>query len=285
MKPISTFMADPRHGQIAALLGLVSLGILAFGFEMPWWRPTVAVLTANLVQLVISQILKIPFDWRSPTISSLSLTLLLRTDGPELVALAAFAAIASKAVIRFRGRHFFNPTALGIVLIVLLFDGAWVSPGQWGTEGWIVVFIAGAGLAVTYGASRLDVPLAFLGFWAALSFGRAWWFGDPFSIPLHQMSSGALVVFAFFMVSDPMTAPWNRFARLMWVGAVALTGFALQTSWIVTSGPIWGLVAMAPLVPVLNALFPAPVKQWRRAAAKDTSENVPPKGVHSCVSS
>lgn len=270
------FMSDPRHGQIAALLGLVSIGILAFSFEIPWWRPTVAVVSANLAQLAIARLLKMPFDWRSPTISSLSLTLLLRTGGPELVALAAVIAIGSKAAIRFRGRHFFNPTALGIAAVVLAFDGAWISPGQWGTEGWIVVFIAGAGLAVTYGAARLDVPLAFLGCWAALAMGRAWWLGDPLAIPLHQMSSGALVVFAFFMISDPMTAPWNRWARFFWVGSVAATGFALQTSWIVTSGPIWGLVAMAPLVPLLNALFPAPAMRWRPTS---------PKGAKSCVPS
>ena len=254
---------------------LVLLGAWAFSFEMPLWRPATAVCVALAVQALGAWVTGLRFDWRSPVISSLSLTLLLRSDGPELVALAAVIAIGSKFILRFDGRHFFNPTALGIVAIVLIFDGAWVSPGQWGATGFAAVAAAGAGLAVTYGARRLEVPLAFLAFWAALSFGRALWFGDPLAIPMHQLSSGALVVFAFFMISDPMTAPWNLAARLFWVGAVAAVGFALQTTWIVTAGPIFGLVAMAPLVPVLNRLFPAPAMRWRPAPEQSNQKGDP----------
>lgn len=280
MKQISRLFSDPRHGQILSLTGLVLLGVWALSFEMPLWRPAVAVGTALAVQLIAAWITGIRFDWRSPLISSLSLTLLLRTDGPELVALAAAVAIASKFLIRWDGKHFFNPTALAIVAIVLIFDGAWVSPGQWGIQGVAVVLAAGAGLAVTYGARRLEVPVAFLAFWAGLSFCRALWFGDPMSIPIHQMGSGALVVFAFFMISDPMTAPWNTAARLGWVAAVAITGFALQTSWVVAAGPIFGLVAMAPLVPLLNRLFPAPAHLWRASRPR-----IAPKGDPTCVPS
>lgn len=280
MKQITRFFADPRHGQILSLVGLVLLGAWAFAFEMPLWRPAVAAATAIAVQFLIVRVLGQPFDWRSPLISSLSLTLLLRTDGPELVALAALIAIGSKFLVRAGGRHFFNPTALGIVIVVIAFDGAWVSPGQWGVQGVAVVIAAAAGLAVTYGARRLEVPLAFLAFWAALLFGRALWLGDPLAIPLHQLGSGALVVFAFFMISDPMTAPWNMAARLFWVAAVAVTGFVLQTTWVVTAGPIFGLVAMAPLVPLLNRFFPAPAHRWRRAAPITT-----PKGDPECLPS
>ncbi|MEM7190517.1 MAG: RnfABCDGE type electron transport complex subunit D, partial [Pseudomonadota bacterium] len=226
--------ADPRHGQITALSCLILLGSLAYAFEMPWWRPVTALSAAIGMQWVFSRWFGWAFDWRSPAISALSLTLLLRTDGVWLIVLAALIAIGSKALIRINGRHFFNPTALGIVAVVLLADGAWISPGQWGTAGWIVIAAAGFGLAVTYGARRLEVPLAFLAAWAALSFGRALVIGDPMAIPMHQMSSGALLVFAFFMISDPMTAPWNQTARLAWVFIVAAIGFALQTTWIVT---------------------------------------------------
>ncbi len=260
---ISAPFADPRHGQICALSGLILLGMVIFAFEMPWWRPTTAVLVALSVQTVLARLMGWPFDWRSPLITSLSLTLLFRSDGPELVALAATLAIASKAVLRIDGRHFINPAAFAIVVMVLAFDGAWISPGQWGAEGWAVIFAVGAGIAVTHGAHRLEVPLTFLAAWAALSFGRALWLGDPMAIPMHQMASGALVVFAFFMISDPMTAPWHPVARAVWVCLAAMTGFALQVSWIVTAGPLFGLLAVCWLVPILNRLFPAPQHSWR----------------------
>ncbi len=223
---------DPRFGQIAALGALVLAGTVWFGFELPWWRPVAALSGAIAAQWLGSWIMGLRFEWRSAAITALSLTLLLRTMGWELAALAAALAVGSKFVLRIGGRHIWNPAALGIVAVTSLAPGAWISTGQWGVGGWIAVFIAGAGLAVTRRAGRAEVPFLFLGFWAALSFGRALWLGDPLAIPLHQMSSGALLVFAFFMISDPMTQPWHRGARILWIGAVAALGFALQHSWI-----------------------------------------------------
>ncbi|MEL6318404.1 MAG: RnfABCDGE type electron transport complex subunit D, partial [Pseudomonadota bacterium] len=108
---------------------------------------------------------------------------------------------------------------------------------------------------------------------AALSFGRAAWLGDPLAIPLHQMQSGALSVFAFFMISDPATTPRARGARLVHAALVAALGFALQTLWITDTGAIWALALLAPLPLALDRLsaFAAPraaVRRvfWRREA-------------------
>jgi Na+-transporting NADH:ubiquinone oxidoreductase subunit NqrB len=259
---ITRLSRDPRHGQILAVGSLVLAGVIWFGVEMPWWRPVTALAAANLSQWLGSRLSGIRYDWRSPSITALSLTLLLRTTGWELTALAAALAIGSKFLLRFRGRHIWNPAALAIIAVTGLFSGAWVSTGQWGVSGWIGAFAVGAGLAITSKAGRAGVPFLFLAAWAALSFGRALWLGDPLAIPLHQMSSGALIVFAFFMISDPMTQPWHSGARAVWVIAAAAIGFALQHAWIVTAGPLWGLVLAAPLVPLLDRLFPAPRKHW-----------------------
>ncbi len=253
---------DPRHAQIGAVGSLVLAGTLWYGFEMPWWRPVTALIAALATQWLACRLIRLPFDWRSPAITALSLTLLLRTTGWELTALAAALAVASKFVLRVRGRHIWNPATLAIAVVTGLFAGAWISPGQWGTGGLVAVFAAGAGLAVTLRSGRAAVPFLFLGAWAALTFARAWWLGDPLAVPVHQLGSGALLVFAFFMVSDPMTQPWHPGARAIWVVLTACVGFWLQTSWIVTAGPIWGLALTAPLVPVLDRILPAPRKRW-----------------------
>lgn len=263
---------DPRHAQIAAVGALVLAGTVFYGFEMPWWRPAAALAAALATQWLACRLVRLPFDWRSPAITALSLTLLLRTAGWELTALAAAIAVGSKFVLRVGGRHIWNPATLAIAVVTGLFAGAWVSPGQWGTGGLVAVFAAGAGLAVSWRAGRAAVPFLFLGAWAALTFARAWWLGDPLPLALHQLGSGALLVFAFFMISDPMTQPWHPGARALWVVLTACVGFALQTTWIVTAGPIWGLALTAPLVPVLDRVLPAPRKRWTEPPSE-------PKGV------
>jgi Na+-transporting NADH:ubiquinone oxidoreductase subunit NqrB len=259
---LAHFRHDPRHNQIAAVGTLVLAGVIWFGFEMPWWRPVAGLLGALATQWIASRMIRLPFDWRSPTITALSLTLLLRTQTWELAALAATIAIGSKFILRVGGRHICNPAALAIVLVTGLRPDAWISTGQWGVGGWIAVFAVGAGLVVTRRAGRAGVPFLFLAAWAALSLGRAAWLGDPWAVPLHQLGSGALLVFAFFMISDPMTQPWHRGARAAWIFAVAALGFWMQHSWLVTAGPLWGLALLAPLVPILDRLFPAPRKTW-----------------------
>ncbi|MEO1504364.1 MAG: RnfABCDGE type electron transport complex subunit D [Pseudomonadota bacterium] len=244
---------DPRPWQIFALTMLLTVGTFVLGFDLSPWHPPVVLGAALITQWIGARwIADLPFDPLSPAITALSLSLLLRTDALWLSALGAAVAIGSKFLIRFDGRHIFNPANLTLVALPILFSGAWISPGQWGSAGLLAVVIAGAGAAVAGHAARLDTTLAFLAAWAALSFGRALWLGDPMAIPIHQLQSGAVLVFAFFMISDPATTPVHRSTRILHAIAVAGLGFALQTAWITNAGAIMALVLLAPIVPVLN---------------------------------
>ena len=124
---------DPRWYQIAVLAGLLLWGLVGLDFEIRPAGAATALGVALLTQLLGTRLAKLPrFDPKSALISGLSLCLLLRSDDLRLVALAAAIAIGSKFVLRLRGKHVFNTTNLGIVVLLLLSDRAWVSPGQWG---------------------------------------------------------------------------------------------------------------------------------------------------------
>ena len=183
---------DPRHIQIAILCSLITWGVLGLDLEVRPHNALVIVATAQLTQALGSRFAGIPFDPKSALISSLSLTLLLRAANPAIAAAAAVLTIGSKFAIRANGKHVFNPTNFGIAVSLLLFDGAWVSPGQWGSAALLGFAIAGLGQLVVYRAARSDVTWAFLVFWVALVFGRALYLGDPPKIPLHNVKSGAL---------------------------------------------------------------------------------------------
>jgi Na+-transporting NADH:ubiquinone oxidoreductase subunit NqrB len=118
------------------------------------------------------------FDARSALISGLSLCLLLRTSWTVLAILGAVLAVASKFVIRVRGKHVFNPTNFAIV-VLLLTGQAWVSPGQWGSAAFFGFLLACLGGIVVNRAARSDVTVAFLAAYAGLLIARSAWLGEP----------------------------------------------------------------------------------------------------------
>jgi hypothetical protein len=77
--------------------------------------------------------------------------------------LAAALAMSSKFVLRVKGKHLYNPANLGVIAAISLFPGTWVSPGQWGNDLALAVWLLMLGTIVTQRAKRLDVSWVFLG--------------------------------------------------------------------------------------------------------------------------
>jgi Na+-translocating ferredoxin:NAD+ oxidoreductase RnfD subunit len=258
-------MPDPRYYQIAVLSGLAVYGAFALDFEI---RPLGAALTlgaALAAQGVCSRLAGVRFDPRSPLISGLSLCLLLRTDLPWLAVAAAVVTIAGKFVIRVEGKHVFNPTNFGLVAMMLATDRVWVSPGQWGSAAFFGFLLACLGGLVIHRAARSDVTYAFLAAYCGVLFGRALWLGDPLTIPLHQLQSGALLIFAFFMISDPKTTPDARAGRVAFAALVALVAGWIQFRLFRPDGLIWALALCAPAVPLIDRLVPGVRYVWQRS--------------------
>jgi Na+-transporting NADH:ubiquinone oxidoreductase subunit NqrB len=268
---ISSF--DPRLYQIASLSTLLLYGLMSLHFDVSVLQIVITLGTALLTQYAGARYYKLTsFDPRSPLISALSLCLLLRTNNLAVAALAAFVAIASKFVIRWKEKHVFNPTNLALVVILASGFG-WISPGQWGQVAWFGFLVACLGSLVVTRAARADVTLAFFGFYIGLLITRAAWLGDPLTIPLHQIESGALLIFAFFMISDPKTTPDSRTGRIAYASIVALAALYVQFGLFRPNGPLWGLIACSPIVPLLDRLFPGSRYHW--AAPSSGASPVP----------
>ncbi|MEE9607078.1 MAG: DUF2330 domain-containing protein, partial [Myxococcota bacterium] len=270
--------ADPRPYQIAVLFTLLAYGVLQLDFEVAWSRAAAIIAAALGAQLLCSRLWRLPrFDPKSALISGLSLSLLLRTDDTALALLAALVAIASKFAIRWGGRsgrpgkHVFNPTCFALVAMMATTDRVWVSAGQWGSAALFGLGVAGLGMLVLHRSSRSDVTWAFLAFYAALLLGRALWLGDPLAIPLHGLQSGAFLIFAFFMISDPKTVPDSRGGRIVFAALVATGALLVQFGLWRQNALLWALAGSAPLVPVLDRIFPGSRYAW--AASRPEKEN------------
>ena len=143
-------------------------------------------------------------------------------------------------------------------------DYAWVSSGQWGSATIGALALVCLGFLVLTRAKRAETTVAFLLFYGGLLFGRALWLEDPLSIPLHQLQNGALLIFAFFMISDPRTTPDAAVGRVLYAAIVATIAFTIQFIYYVPNGPILALILSAPLVPVIDALLQGAHYQWHQ---------------------
>ena len=255
---------DPRLYQIAVLASLLAYGVLRLELPIRGDQVVAIVATALLTQWTCSRWVGLPrFDPRSPLTSALSLCLLLRAGSLGLAVAAAAITIASKFLIRARGKHVFNPTNFGLAAMMLISDEVWVSPGQWGSAAFFGFLLACLGGLVVHRAARGDVTYAFLVAYSAVLFGRAAWLGDPLAIPWHQIQSGAFLIFAFFMISDPKTTPDTRLGRILYAAAVAGVAGVVRFGLHQPNALIWALVGCAPLVPVIDRLLPGEHYRWR----------------------
>lgn len=277
---------DPRWFQIASLGSLLAYGLTRLGFDIPPLQVALGVGTALVTQWVCDRAFRtgasyrvggwtIPFEPRSALISSLSLALLLRASHPAWAVLGAVLAVAPKFVLRVRGKHVLNPTNGAIVALLATGAPVWVSAAQWGHTATVAFAVACAGTLTVARSARADVTFAFLAFWSALLFGRAAWLGQPLATPLHQLSSGGLVLFAFFMISDPRTTPDSRAGRITFAALVALGAFAVQFGLWRTNGLLWSLVACSFLVPLLDRLLPGPRHHWSAVRTESAAAPLP----------
>jgi enediyne biosynthesis protein E5 len=269
-------MTDPRLYQIATLASLLVYGMIWLDFEITAARAALLLATALATQAVCDCLATRQaasgrpaprVNIRSALISGLSLCLLLRTNRPGLAVLGAVVAIAGKFLIRYRGKHIFNPTNGGLVAVMLLTGQVWVSPGQWGSAAFFGFLLACLGGLVVNRASRGDVTYAFIGFYCALLFGRSFYLGEPLAIPLHRLESGALLLFTFFMISDPKTTPDSRAGRVLFAGLVAFGAWYVQFRLFRTNGLLWSLAACSLAVPLIDLVLPGDRYTWSSTLA------------------
>jgi Na+-transporting NADH:ubiquinone oxidoreductase subunit NqrB len=258
---------DPRYYQIAILSVLLAYGVGRLDFEVPAAYAALLVGTTLLTQYACSIASSRPLDARSALISGLSLCLLLRTNSALLAVTAAIVTIASKFVIRVGGKHVFNPTNFGIVALMAATGQVWVSPGQWGNVAFFAFLMACLGGLVVNRAARSDVTYAFMASWVALLFGRSLWLGEPLAIPIHRLENGALLLFTFFMISDPKTTPDTRAGRILFAMLVAWGGWYVQFRLFRTNGLLWSLAGFSMLVPLIDRLLPGTRYAWRHSSA------------------
>lgn len=264
---VKNIFSDARHYQLLSLSALLAAGVASGSFDIEPAQIAAIGFAALLTQYLGNLMTATRFEPRGALIMALLLALFLRADGPAPLMTAAAIGVGAKFVLRFDAKPIFNPAAAGVVSILLLSQtltpgAAWTTPGQWGTALWLAAALAGAGLLVFPRAARIDALLIFLGAFATLVVARAFWAGDPLTIPLMTLQNGALMVFAFFILADPKPAPEGTIARAAFSAAAAVFAYILIYRFHVPDGGFYALAGVCIARPILDRIDPAPHYRW-----------------------
>lgn len=282
---------DARIDQILFLGSFLAVGVLARDFALAW--PQVVLTFASAIATQHTWLAWLARTGRGPghrpreraanrighwrahlaglfgptmlsaVVSSFGISLLVRADNLWVHPLLAALAMSSKFLVRSNGRHLFNPANLAAALAAFVLPGAWVSPGQWGQHLLLAAWIVLLGTRVTQRARRLEIGWVFLAAWFTLLAIRVGLLGQPPGVLVHQLHNGALLLFAFFMISDPMTTPRDPRTRIVFACVVALLAFTWQFGLGRPHGLLVALLVATPWVPWIDRRRPGPVFEWR----------------------
>ena len=258
----------------AAITVLTLLGHSLLGFEPSYASVFVSLGVSYTVELVLETVsawstqrvpryhgglLPMVNFLLSPHITGLAIAMLLYSNENLLpIAFAAAVANGSKYIFNVtteRGaRHFFNPSNTGISMTLLAFPWVGIAPpyqfsenitgyGDWG----FVVFICILG---TFLNARFTKRMPLIAAWLVGFFIQAWlrngYFDTSIVAALNPMTGLALLLFTFYMVSDPGTTPFKTRDQIIFGSSVALV-YALLVMLHVVFGLFFSLFIVCSL--------------------------------------
>lgn len=229
-----------------AALAVISLVLSLFSLVAPGPLElvvTLAVLAAVCVGVdaAAQRVLHLPWRIESSLITAHILLFVLRPtlDLAALggIALAGAAASLSKYVLAWRGRHIFNPAAVGATVLTLLAI-AWPALGSsswWVGTPALAAPVIVLGLAVLWRTEKIRVVAVFLVVAVAVAvlrtaaqYNLAGLEIDTMTLFWQVLWSSPFLFLGAFMLSEPLTLPPRRWQQFLVAGIVgALAGWPI----------------------------------------------------------
>jgi Na+-translocating ferredoxin:NAD+ oxidoreductase RnfD subunit len=284
-------LRDPRLHVAAVIITIHVLGQVALGFRVTVPQILAAILACAVIEVALTFRQSRAFVWpASAMLTGSGVALILRVVGTpanepwstyawQWFAVIAGLSLLSKYVIRFRGTHIFNPSNVGLVVAFLALGPSRVEPLDfwWGP---LDVWLLAAYAVILVGGLLITRRLGLLGlagsFWITLALGLGllavsghcmtanWAFAPVCGFDFWRVvvTSPEVLIFLFFMITDPKTVPAGRIGRLVFGVLVALASTLLMApqtdEWGTKVGLLAGLVVLCIAKPFVDRLVPEP---------------------------
>jgi Na+-transporting NADH:ubiquinone oxidoreductase subunit NqrB len=185
-------------------------------------------------------------------VSGISAGILIRSPEMWPYALCAAIAILSKYVLRFRGRHIWNPTNFGIVAMLLLAPDVVAGLSvQWGNNLLPMVFVWLFGTVILYTVGRLHITVTYVVAFLVMAATRAWYTGHPILSEIAPITGPMYQLFIFFMITDPKTTVQSKRAGSLVVIVIALVETVFRLMQFVYA-PFYALFVVGPIAKAIE---------------------------------
>lgn len=280
-------LSDPRLKLSATIFALTFLGLTVLDFHVSIPQILVCILLAALIEVVVTFRREHVLIWPASAIQTgVSVAFIFRIAGTGhkdywsvrgvgLFAVVILLSLLPKYLLRRNGRHIFNPSNIGLAWGLLLIGPSYVFSEHlwWGPLGApvlaaMVVIVLG-GFWVLRQVKMIPMVSAFLAtFFVLIGIGAlsgrsyyAVWHEGPVGGSFYWLTialSPELLVFVFFMITDPQTAPKSPLGRIIYAVATAVVAAALvlpqTTEFGIKVAILSSLIVTCALVPVIEGV-------------------------------
>jgi hypothetical protein len=282
---------DPRLHVAAVIISVHVLGQIGLHFRVSVPQILAAILAAFVLEVGITFWQKRALVWpASAMLTGSGVALIFRvvgtppdqpfyTPGWELFAAVGGLSLLSKYLIKYRGTHVFNPSNIGLVVAFILLGNSRVEPLDFWWAPLNVPMLAAYAVIVVGGlliTARLKLLAMGVAFWLVLAAAvgllsasghcmTANWSFTPvcgFDFWRVIVTSPEVLIFLFFMITDPKTTPSGSVGRVVFGATVAVVStlfMAPMTDEFATKVALLaGLVAVCAAWPLLDRFVPTP---------------------------
>jgi len=271
------FSPDNRYLPPLLITSILLAGQVSSGLLESFTRTALAIAVAIFTELLLGRLSygKIP-HLASAYITGISVGILIRSPEFWPYAVCSAIAITSKYVIRWQGRHLWNPSNFSICVLLLLAPEAVSTLSiQWGNDIWPLLIVWALGAVITWRVKRFHITATYVASFFAFAALRSVITGDAFLAEAAPITGPMYQLFIFFMITDPKTTVTSRRAQSVVAVLVAAMEFVLRLSENIHA-PYYALTLVGPAALALqiwrSAESPAGVS-FAKPLGDQTGEN------------
>ncbi|HZZ77763.1 MAG TPA: hypothetical protein VFE62_04555 [Gemmataceae bacterium] len=256
------FRIDNRFLAPILITCILAIGDFRYKILESYWLTVASILSAIALEIVLGR--WVTGRWphlASAYITGISVGILMRSTFLWPFVMCSLLSISSKYALRVGGRHLWNPSNLGMsVLLFLAPDSVASLAQQWGNDLWPLLVIWVLGSIILYRLGRLHITLTYVAAYLLLSVFRSMWSETTVISEIAPITGPMYQLYIFFMITDPATTTrtWPRQCAVAVLVAIVETILRLNR---VIYAPYYALFIVAPVTNLLEIWLMRPRSQ------------------------